>query len=81
MAAIQRCFTVTADSGLIIWTYKKQIQNSEFEICSIPVLPQYSASRNIFVKHFRGVAAIANIRGGGEYGEHWYFSLPVFFYF
>ncbi|KAI3418202.1 hypothetical protein GPALN_010419 [Globodera pallida] len=39
---------------------------------TIPLLPSYSSHRNIFVKHFRGVVAIANIRGGGEYGERWH---------
>uniref|UniRef100_A0A183CA04 Prolyl endopeptidase n=1 Tax=Globodera pallida TaxID=36090 RepID=A0A183CA04_GLOPA len=39
---------------------------------NIPLLPSYSSHRNIFVKHFRGVVAIANIRGGGEYGERWH---------
>nr|CAD2149276.1 unnamed protein product [Meloidogyne enterolobii] len=39
---------------------------------NIPVLPSYSSHRNIFVKHFHGIVAIANIRGGGEYGEHWH---------
>uniref|UniRef100_A0A1I8BD97 Prolyl endopeptidase n=1 Tax=Meloidogyne hapla TaxID=6305 RepID=A0A1I8BD97_MELHA len=39
---------------------------------NIPILPSYSSHRNIFVKHFHGIVAIANIRGGGEYGEHWH---------
>ncbi|KAL3073488.1 hypothetical protein niasHT_038626 [Heterodera trifolii] len=39
---------------------------------NIPLLPSYSSHRNIFVKHFHGVVAIANIRGGGEYGERWH---------
>jgi len=39
---------------------------------NISMTPGYSVSRLIFVKHFGGVMAIANIRGGGEYGDDWH---------
>lgn len=37
---------------------------------SISLTPYYSTVHNFFVQHF-GIMAIANMRGGGEYGERW----------
>ncbi|XP_005991058.1 prolyl endopeptidase isoform X1 [Latimeria chalumnae] len=34
--------------------------------------PYYGVPYLIFVRHLGGILAIANIRGGGEYGETWY---------
>ncbi|TIB14518.1 hypothetical protein E3P92_01977 [Wallemia ichthyophaga] len=39
---------------------------------SISVLPFFSPSALTFVKHFRAGLAVANIRGGSEYGEKWH---------
>jgi len=39
---------------------------------SISITPTFSPFRTVFIKHFDGCLAIANIRGGGEYGEEWH---------
>jgi len=38
----------------------------------ISVLPEFSVRRIVFMKSFDGVVAIANIRGGGEFGNAWH---------
>ncbi|VDM32085.1 unnamed protein product [Hydatigera taeniaeformis] len=38
----------------------------------ISLNPSYSLTYSMFLQNFNGVAAIANIRGGGEYGEKWH---------
>lgn len=34
--------------------------------------PYFAITRLLFLNHFDGCIAIANLRGGGEYGEQWH---------
>uniref|UniRef100_A0A1B6DCC9 Prolyl endopeptidase n=1 Tax=Clastoptera arizonana TaxID=38151 RepID=A0A1B6DCC9_9HEMI len=39
---------------------------------NVSLQPTFSITRLLFIHHFNGILAIANLRGGGEYGERWH---------
>ncbi|VDL92114.1 unnamed protein product [Schistocephalus solidus] len=45
---------------------------------AISLKPFFSVTYSVFLQHFNGVAAVANIRGGGEYGEKWHSGGKLF---
>ncbi|KAF9965914.1 hypothetical protein BGZ70_003818 [Mortierella alpina] len=39
---------------------------------SVSLTPAYTIAYTVFMQHLGGVVAIANLRGGGEYGQDWH---------
>lgn len=53
----------TADTPILLYIYGG---------FGISVIPHFRPDFLVFIKAFRGIVAIANVRGGGEYGRSWY---------
>lgn len=39
---------------------------------NISLTPTFSPARLVFLNNLNGMLCIANLRGGGEYGEDWH---------
>lgn len=39
---------------------------------SVPITPFFSPKRLAYLNNMEGMLCVANIRGGGEYGEEWH---------
>lgn len=39
---------------------------------NVSTTPTFQVWRFVYMNHFNGVIALANIRGGGEYGSKWH---------
>ncbi|KAK6725900.1 hypothetical protein RB195_004304 [Necator americanus] len=80
--AVQQVFYESKDNTKIpmyIISMKKISRNGEnptlligYGGFGIPLMPDFSSSNILFLKYFKGIIAVANIRGGGEYGEIWH---------
>ena len=58
---------------------KNLVKNGQNPTCiyvyggfSIAIKPFFSISTLLWIHHFDGVFVVANVRGGGEYGERWH---------
>lgn len=43
-----------------------------YKLTHLSQTPMFSPAWLTFLRHMNGVVAVANIRGGGEYGEEWH---------
>ncbi|KAE9364943.1 alpha/beta-hydrolase [Stipitochalara longipes BDJ] len=55
--------TITPQTPILLYIYGG---------LGISVIPHFRADFVTYLRAFNGVLAIANVRGGGEYGERWY---------
>lgn len=56
---------VTAETPVLLYVYGG---------FGIPCIPHFRPDFLAFIRSFHGLLAVANIRGGGEYGRDWYLA-------
>ncbi|KAI9592564.1 prolyl oligopeptidase, partial [Syncephalis fuscata] len=64
-------YVITARKGISLDKSHPTILFSDGSF-SYSQMPQFNTLWGAFLKHFNGIVAVANIRGGGEYGTEWH---------
>lgn len=80
---VEQIFYPSRDGTKIpMYIVQKKTSNQRVKPCwlygyggfGVSVMPSFHVDRIFFIDQFDGIFALANIRGGGEYGENWHTS-------